>query len=93
MGLHGMDHLHQEFDAGPSDVIEVTLDHAANVLLMDETNYRRYQRGDDYRYYGGYAEQSPARLVPPRDGRWHLVIDLGGYPGSVRAGARVVQNA
>lgn len=83
-----MDHLHQEFDAGTEDVIEVTLDHPANVLLMDSTNYSNYQRKQQYRYVGGYAKSSPFRISPPRSGRWHLVVDLGGYPGSVRASAR-----
>ena len=85
-----MDHLHQEFDAGSNDIIEVTLDHAANVLLMDSTNYGNYQRGQNYRYRGGYVKSSPFRISPPNSGRWHLVVDLGGYPGTVRASARVL---
>jgi hypothetical protein len=32
-------YLHHEVDAGPNDVIEVTLDHAANVQLIDPGNY------------------------------------------------------
>ncbi|MCI0335317.1 MAG: DUF1883 domain-containing protein [Planctomycetes bacterium] len=88
-----MNYLHQELDAGPSDVIEVTLDHAANVLLLDASNYGHYRSNRPYRYYGGHARSSPARITPPRQGRWHLVIDLGGYPGTVRASVRLLAAA
>ncbi len=86
-----MNYLHHEFEVGPDDVVEVTLDGQANVLLMDSANFDRYRRGEPYRYHGGLAEQSPARLVPPHRGRWHVVVDLGGFAGHVRAGVRMLQ--
>jgi hypothetical protein len=86
-----MIHLHQEVDAGPDDLVEVTLDGQANVLLLDTDNYDRYRRGEHYRYHGGLARTSPVRLVPPRDGHWHVVVDLGGYPGRIRAGVQLLQ--
>jgi hypothetical protein len=52
---------------------------------MDDFNFERYKRGEQHRYYGGLAKVSPVRLRPPRPGQWHLVIDLGGYSGTVRA--------
>jgi hypothetical protein len=69
------------------------LDGQANVLLMDSQNFDAYKQGRDYRYFGGHAKQSPVRLVPPRPGAWHLVVDLGGYAGKVRAGVSVLQEA
>lgn len=88
-----MDHLHREFDVGPDAVIEVTLDHPANVLLLDTTNYHDYRSGQPYRYHGGYAKASPVHLRPPRPGRWHVVVDLGGYTGAVRAAVQVIDPA
>ena len=88
-----MNYLHQEFDAGPGDVFEVTLDHAANVLLLDSANFSNYRSGNSYRYHGGYVKSSPFRITPPHHGRWHLVIDLGGYPGTVRASMRMLSVA
>jgi len=85
-----MNHLHQEFHLRPSDVIEVTLDHAANVLLLDTSNYSKYNQGDVYRYRGGYVKSSPFRISPPHEGRWHIVVDLGGQGGSVKASVRVL---
>jgi hypothetical protein len=87
-----MNFLHQEFDVGPDDVVEVTLDGPANVMLLDPVNYDRYRRGESFQYHGGLAKTSPARLIPPRGGRWHVVVDLGGFAGRVRAGVRVLQS-
>lgn len=88
-----MNFLHKEFDLGLNDVVEVTLDHAANVQLMDETNFQAYRDGRPFRYYGGYVTQSPVQLPAPSAGRWHLVVDLGGQAGTVRASARVLSSA
>lgn len=82
--------LHWEFSAGPDDVVVVTLDKAANVQLLDDSAFHAYRDGRSYRYQGGHAQVSPVRLVPPCHGHWHVVVDLGGYVGSVRAGVRVV---
>jgi hypothetical protein len=60
-----MNYLHYDFQAGPNDVIEVTLDKAANVLLMNPSNYTAYRAGRNYRYYGGHSTQSPVRVSPP----------------------------
>ena len=86
-----MNYLHYEFDAVARDVIEVTIDKAANVRLMDGSNFNAYKAGRKHRYYGGHAKQSPVRLSPPHQGRWHVVIDLGGYAGTVRASARLLK--
>ena len=88
-----MNYLHYDFHLGNNDVVEVTLDKQANVRLLDDTNYSLYRRGLQHRYYGGLAKTSPVRIAPPRAGQWHLVIDLGGYGGTVRASARVLQGA
>ncbi len=86
-----MDFLHEEFDLQPEDVVEVSLDSQANVMLLDPHNFSNYRRGASYRYYGGHAEKTPVRLSPPHPGKWHVVVNLGGYPGSVRAGVRVIR--
>lgn len=88
-----MNHLNNEFDADEGDVAEVALDRAANVLLMDSSNYGNYKQGRTYRYYGGYATKSPVRLAVPRRGHWHVVVDLAGGPGQVKASARLLSGA
>lgn len=84
-----MNYLHYDFQLGPEDVVEVTLDKQANVRLLDDANYARYQRGQTHNYHGGLAQVSPVRLKPPHAGHWHVVIDLGGFAGNVRASVKV----
>lgn len=85
-----MYHLNYEFDASPGDTAEVTIDRAANVMLMDSANYSQYKRDQKYQYYGGYETRSPVRKAIPQPGHWHVVIDLGGGPGQVRASTRLL---
>lgn len=65
-------------------IVEVQLSAAANVRLMDSTNYSNYKNGRKHRYYGGYVTRSPYRITVPSAGHWYLTIDLGGYSGTVR---------
>ncbi len=86
-----MIHLHEQFEMTPDDLVEVSLDGRANVMLLDSANSERYRGGESFRHHGGLAERSPALLTAPHPGKWHVVVDLGGYPGHVRAGIQVRQ--
>jgi hypothetical protein len=89
-----MEYLHREFDLADGDIVEVTLaGNAANVQLLDDDNFQKYQQGKPYHYEGGYARTSPYRIPVPRPGRWHLVVDLGGGAGRVQASSRVISEA
>ncbi|UZE27018.1 DUF1883 domain-containing protein [Pseudomonas asplenii] len=71
--------------------VEVTLEgNAANVLLLDSINFQNYKNGREYKYSGGHMTTSISRLPIPHAGHWHVVIDLGGYAGSVRSSVRVI---
>jgi len=87
-----MEFLHSDVQLGSNDLVIVTLDAQANVMLLDESNFSRYRSGKSFSYFGGPTRVSPCRLRPPRGGRWHVVVDLGGYAGSVAAGLRVIRN-
>ncbi len=86
-----MNYLHSEHDLEEGDVVQVVLDTRANVLLMDTTNFDHYKSGQNYHYFGGHAKVSPVRLIPPRSGKWHVVVNLGGDSGTVKAGASVIK--
>lgn len=85
-----MNFLHYEVNLDSNNIVEVTLDKQANVRLMDDVNFSLYKSGQRHHYYGGSAKQSPVRLKPPSSGHWNVVIDLGGYSGTVRASVKVV---
>lgn len=86
-----------QYDLGhrsSGEIVEVTLSgSAANVRLMDSTNFQNYRTGRKHRYYGGYATKSPVKLQIPRSGRWYVVIDLGGYKGTVKSSVQVLPGA
>ncbi len=86
-----MNFLKYEVDAGPNDVIEVRLDKQANVRVMNRSNFENYRSGKKHRYYGGHAKKSPFRIKPPHQGHWFVVVDLGGYAGTVKASVRVLR--
>lgn len=62
--------------------VRVDLDTQANVLLLDPTNYYKYQSGLDFRYRGGLATWTPFRIPVPYSGSWYVVIDLANVGGA-----------
>ena len=84
-----INHLHYEFHALRGDRIEISIDRQANVILVDDPNYKRYLVDQPFQYIGGFAQISPLHLSVPYSGIWHLVVDRGGYPGIVQAVARI----
>jgi hypothetical protein len=84
---------HQYYDLHQlrgGEVVEVQLSNAANVRLMDSSNYFSYKRGGQHRYIGGYVKQSPYRMTVPNSGHWYVAIDLGGHAGTIRSSVRVL---
>ncbi len=73
------------------EIVEVTLrGNAANVRLMDSSNFQGYRAGRRHHAYGGHVTRSPVQLQIPRAGRWHVAVDLGGYAGRVNSSVRVL---
>lgn len=66
---------------------------AANVQLLDSTNFNNYRNGRRYQYIGGLAKKSPIRLVVPHPGHWHVAIDMRGLRGTVKASVNVLPNS
>lgn len=85
-----MKYLHWEVTADDDSVVRVELNRQANVRLLDDVNYSAYRSGRRHHYYGGHATRSPVTISVPHAGRWHLVVDLGGYGGHVEASVRVL---
>jgi hypothetical protein len=73
------------------ETVEIELSgNAANVRLMDSSDFQNYRSGRRHHYYGGLAQRSPVRLHVPHSGHWHVTVDLMGLRGSVRSGIRIV---
>ncbi len=77
-----------------NSVVEVTLQgSAANVRLMNQSDFNNYKARRRHRYHGGLAKKSPVRLRVPSSGTWHVTVDMQGLRGSVRSGIRVIPTA
>lgn len=85
------------FDLGTrkrGELVQVTLSgHAANVRLMDSTNFNAFKAGRKHRYHGGNAKKSPVLLEVPSSGRWYLAVDYGGHKARGRAGVQILPGA
>ncbi len=84
---------YQFYDLGNVDkgkIVEVTLGYAANVRIMDSSNYSSFKSGRNHRYIGGYVKRSPYKATIPNNGHWYVVVDLGGYAGKMRSAVRVL---
>ena len=57
---------------------------AANVRLMDSSNYQAYKSGRAHRYVGGLVKRSPHRMVVPKRAHWYLTVDMAGLRGTTR---------
>lgn len=73
------------------EIVEVTLrGSAANVRLIDSSNFSSYKNGRQHRYYGGLAKQSPVRIAIPNSGHWYATVDMQGLVGKTNASFRVL---
>lgn len=71
--------------------VQVTLSgNAANVRLMDNSNFQNYKNGRKHRYVGGLAKKSPINLEIPSSGTWHIAVDLQGLGGNVKSSIRML---
>lgn len=76
------------------EIVQVTLQgNAANVLLLDSSNFQAFKAGRKHRYYGGLAKRSPVNLAIPRSGHWYVVVHMAGLKGNVRSSVQVLPGA
>lgn len=87
----------QKYDLGQlqkGQIVVVTLKgSAANVRLMDSSNFQNYKSGRRHKFYGGYVTRSPYRVSVPNNGHWYVAIDLGGYSGRISSSVNVLPGA
>jgi hypothetical protein len=83
-----------KFDLGVVNagrVVEIVLKGSAtNIRLLDDKNLYNYVRGQDYKFEGGLATKSPARLKIPSRGHWYVVLDWKGQEGTAEATATLL---
>lgn len=90
-----MDFVHYKLGSlSKGQIVKVILKgNAANVLLLDNSNFNNYKNGRKYSYYGGHATRSPVIIPVPRSGIWHVAINLGGHGGRINSAVNVLPGA
>ena len=82
-----------KFDLGSlhfGKTVEVTLHgSAANVRLLDYSNFYSYVHGRVYDSIGGFITESPVSLTIPNHDHWFLVIDMEGLKGVPDASVKI----
>lgn len=58
--------------------VEVELQHASDVFLVDQHNFSKYQSGQSFEYYGGHYKRTPVRISVDGVGRYYLIVRGGG---------------
>ncbi len=84
---------YQFYDLGNVErgkIVEVTLGYAANVRIMDSSNYSNFKNGRRHQFIGGYVKKSPYKVTLPNSAHWYVVVDLGGYAGKVKSAVCVL---
>lgn len=54
--------------------VEVHLKSAADVFLVDSTNFKKYTSRKPFEYYGGHYKQTPIHISVTGSGRWYLIV-------------------
>lgn len=57
--------------------VRVDLQHSADVYLIDESNLRKRQNGQQFRFFGGHYTKTPVIISAHGANRWYLIVDNG----------------
>lgn len=71
-------------ERGTTVVVHLSVS-AANIRLMNSSNYQAYKANRRHHYMGGLVKRSPHRMTVPSKGHWYLTIDMVGLRGTARA--------
>ena len=86
-----MNFLHYQVHAGPENIIKVRIDRRANVWLLDTLHYQKYRLGKTYEGAGGETDPPGREFRVKNRDVWHVVVDLGGTKGTVKAQVDVLR--
>jgi len=81
--------FHDVGNIDDSHILEISMDYAAHVRVMDRNNYNEYRSRRAYKSISKYVTASPFTIKVPRASHWFVVIDLEGKPGVVASEVRV----
>ena len=85
--LHSREHLNK------GDIAVVDCSHQCNIMLMNDSNFRKYKSGQQFTHHGGHFKKLPARIAVPETGYWNIILDLGGGRATIKHSISFVRNS
>ncbi len=85
-----MSFLHKRMQLNQGDTVVVDCSHQCNIMIMTDSNFSNYKRGNGFQYYGGHYSRLPAQILVPNNGAWNIVLDLGGGSASIRHSISII---
>jgi len=86
-----MKYGHTKLSLNYGNVVRVTLDNQATVMLLDSLNYARFCAEKKYEYEGGFATISPYDIFVPSQGDWDLVIHPESPSGKLKYSIKIIK--
>jgi hypothetical protein len=86
-----MQYIHYKIKADKDQVVQITTDHEASIKLMDTFNYAKFQKGKTCDFFGGAYPASTVEFRVHKLDEWHVVIDLEGRAGFVKASVNLIK--
>ncbi len=86
-----MKYSHTKVSLNYGDVVRVTIDSQATVMLMDPLNYARFCAEKKYEFEGGFATVSPYDIFAPSQGDWDLVIHPESPSGKLQYSIKIIR--
>ena len=74
-------------------VVEISLNYAASIKVMDTTNYYSFKKGGKYKYIGEYVDKSPYQITIPYPARWYVVLELDGLAAKVASSVKILPSS
>jgi len=80
-----MTYLHWKIPGKAGDIVRIQMDTPAFVRMLDPLNFEYYRRGSPYKGEGGWSDRLDVEFAFPYKGTFHIVVDLGGAAGTLKA--------
>ena len=81
-----MNYLHYKIKADPQNVIKVSLNHKANIKLLDTVSYYKYRNGKPFQPTAEFIDVASIQIKVPHKSNWHILVEHGDYyKGILRA--------
>lgn len=77
-------YLHDRIYLGPKQYVAFNLDTAVNVVLLTDSDFRKFLDGKAHSSYGGKFKESPGMIYPDRPGYYNLVVYVSGGSAQIK---------